>query len=452
MRLSWSQSEDLVAHELVQAEAEHKDVSAIREAWVAAGGSAEPLRSGASDRPVGPALRRAARDALDALDALPVPPDAARPEGLAAIETAAPGGWTPPRARVDAADRVLGAWTGRAAGCLLGKPVEKIPRKGIRRILESEGRWPLAGYFTARDLPADVAARWPWNRRSAPTSLEENIDGMPEDDDLNYPILNLGLLERRGRGFTVDDVAEAWLAELPAGRVFTAERAAYRNLLDGVDPAGAARVRNPFREWIGALIRADVFGWTSPGDPRTAARTAYEDARLSHTGDGIHGAMWVAAMSAAAVVSDSVDDVLAAGSSVVPPASALADAVAFGAELGAAGGGLDDALDALAARFPDLHWVHVLNNAATIAWALVRGEGRLERAAPLAVMAGWDTDSVGATVGAIAGGLTGAADLPSSWTVPLRDRIATSLPGLDGVSIRALASRTLACTAVSAAA
>ncbi|MFD0472629.1 ADP-ribosylglycohydrolase family protein [Nonomuraea thailandensis] len=132
--------------------------------------------------------------------------------------------------------RVLGAWLGRAAGCVLGKPVEKIPRQGIREIAEATGNWPIRGWFTAEGLPDDVARRWPWNRRSAVNSLAENIDGVPEDDDLNYPLLALTLLERHGRGFTTEDVARLWLDELPAGRTFTAERVAYRNLLDGVEP------------------------------------------------------------------------------------------------------------------------------------------------------------------------------------------------------------------------
>jgi hypothetical protein len=57
------------------------------------------------------------------------------------------------------------------------------------------------------------------------------------------------------------DVAAAWLSSLPGGRVFTAERIAYRNLLDGHPPAVAARLGNPFQDWIGAQIRTDVYGW-----------------------------------------------------------------------------------------------------------------------------------------------------------------------------------------------
>jgi ADP-ribosylglycohydrolase len=231
---------------------------------------------------------------------------------------------------------------------------------------------------------------------------------------------------------------------LPAGRVFTAERAAYRNLLEGIDPAVCATRWNPFREWIGALIRTDVYGWVSPGDPAAAARLAYEDARLSHTRNGIYGAMWAAALGSAAVVASDIDEVLAAALSVVPPRSRLARAIRFGDEVGASGLGLEASLVALWAEFDGVHWVHVLNNAATIAWALRRGGGRFDDSVPLAVMAGWDTDSAGATVGAVCGALAGARALPDRWTAPLDDRITTSLPGLSGIALSELAARTSA--------
>ena len=123
---------------------------------------------------------------------------------------------------------------------------------------------------------------------------------MPEDDDLNYPLLNLLLLQRHGKRFTTADVARLWLDELPAGRTFTAERVAYRNLLAGLEPPHTARHRNPFREWIGALIRADVHGWTNPGDPAAAAEQAHRDAALTHTANGVYAAMFAAAVIAEA--------------------------------------------------------------------------------------------------------------------------------------------------------
>ncbi len=60
----------------------------------------------------------------------------------------------------------------------------------------------------------------------------------------------------------------------------------------------------------------------------------------------------------------------------------------------------------------------------------------------LAVSGGWDTDSVGASVGSVCGGLAGARRLPDRWTAPLANRLASSLPGSDGLAFDDLAART----------
>ena len=52
-----------------------------------------------------------------------------------------------------------GAWLGRAAGCVLGKPVENIPREGIRAIAQGTGNWPVRGWFTAEGLDPAVTER-----------------------------------------------------------------------------------------------------------------------------------------------------------------------------------------------------------------------------------------------------------------------------------------------------
>jgi hypothetical protein len=62
-------------------------------------------------------------------------------------------------------------------------------------------------------------------------------------------------------------------------------------------------------------------------------------------------------------------------------------------------------------------------------------------------MGGWDTDSVGATVGSICGALCGADALPPEWIDPLHNRLATSIPGLDGVGFDELAARTMSLVA-----
>ncbi|RVX42488.1 ADP-ribosylglycohydrolase [Nonomuraea polychroma] len=437
IRLTWVQPEDLIGHELRQAAEDGRDVADIAARWRAAGGHDAPPRAGASD-PEAARLRGLAQDLLDELAEIPSPLN--EPSELPAIIAACPAWPAHPSGLPGTAGRarVLGAWLGRAAGCVLGKPVEKIPREGIRQIAEATGNWPMRGWFTAKGLPDDIARRWPWNRRSAVNSLAENIDGIPEDDDLNYPLLALTVLERHGRAFTTDDVAKLWLDELPAGRTFTAERVAYRNLLDGVEPPYTASHRNPFREWIGALIRADVYGWVNPGDPATAAEYAWRDARLTHTANGIYGAMFAAAMCAASLVATSPEEVVTAGLSVVPAGSRLHEAVRLATEDAAAEKDFEVVVDRLYERHGSLHWVHTINNAALVAAALIHGRGDFTATIAGAVAGGWDTDSAAATAGSIAGALNGG--VPDQWR--MRDSLASSLTGFDGVGLVELARRT----------
>lgn len=323
--------------------------------------------------------------------------------------------------------------------------MEKLPLEGIRAIARSTGNWPLSGWFTEAGLDPELATRYPWNRRSAPTSLAENINGMPEDDDLNYPLLALMLIQRHGTDFTTSDVAKLWLDELPAGRTFTAERIAYRNLLTGLEPPHTATHRNPFREWIGAQIRADVFGWIAPGDPARAARLAHRDAVLTHTANGVYGAMFTAAtIATAATGTADVHTALQSGLAVVPPQSRYAQAIDLGIELAAKHPDFDTVVDELHAAYADHHWVHVLPNAALLAAALTHADGDFEGSICRAVSGGWDTDSNGATAGSIAGLLAGHPEaLGDRWTHPLKNRLSTSVAGFDGIGFDELARLTL---------
>ncbi|MDG9715284.1 ADP-ribosylglycohydrolase family protein [Streptomyces sp. DH24] len=447
LRLTWVQPEDLIGHELRQAELDGREASVIAERWRSAGGPEAPVRAGASERPVSGYLRRLANDLLDELADLPSRLADSEPTDLARIRALCPD-W-PGRAagRPDAGlrDRLEAAWLGRAAGCLLGKPVEKLPLDAIRALARATGNWPLTTWFTARGVPAELLAAHPWNRRSAATGLAENIDGMPEDDDLNYPVLNLLLLRRHGRSFTTADVARLWLDELPAGRTFTAERVAYRNLLTGLEPPLTARHRNPFREWIGALIRADVHGWTNPGDPGAAAEQAHRDATLTHTANGVYAAMFTAAVVATAATGDhNVHACLRTGLAVVPPGSRLAGAVREAVRLAGSHEDFDEVVDRLHATYDATHhWVHAVPNTALVAAALTHADGDFSGSVCRAVSGGWDTDSVGATAGCVAGLLAGApAALPDRWTAPLKNRLATSVGDFDGTGFDTLAHLT----------
>ncbi|RIH84280.1 ADP-ribosylglycohydrolase family protein [Calidithermus roseus] len=424
LRITWLDPAERFAHELRQLREEGADAAELEAAWSALPPDEQRRRA--------PDLLRQAGGISLTIRQVP-----RREDFVEQLRGNPARTFSPDELRL----RLQAAWLGRAAGCLLGKPVEKVPREGIRALLESIGAYPLREYFTAEGVPPEVSERYPWNRASRPTSLRENITQMPEDDDLNYTMLNLSVVERFGPECSTEHIAHSWLEMLPVLSVFTAERVAYVNLLHFLRPPQTATHLNPYREWIGAQIRADLWGYIHPGDPPSAARAAFRDARLSHVENGVFGAMLVAAMIAQAFLTRDSEAVVRAGLAVIPPDSRLAEAVRYTLELEPAQRPWEQTLDALYAAFGHYHWVHTINNAALVVAALLYGRGDYERSITAAVMGGWDTDCNGATVGSIVGLMN--AQVPAKWIDPLRNRLRTSLKGFDHSRFDELASRTL---------
>jgi ADP-ribosylglycohydrolase len=361
------------------------------------------------------------------------------PSGLADIEA----GWKPepdpPEVR-GYEDRVLAAWYGRCAGCCLGKPVEMPPwdRVLIRGYLESVGAYPLEDYIPGDGrLPEGVDRHYWWDETS-----RGNVDGMARDDDIDYTILNLQALEAHGADLTTEAIAEEWQYHLPFAMTYTAERIVYRQLVNGVPAVAAGGRGNPFREWIGALIRADAYGYVLPGRPYAAARLAYRDACLSHRANGIYGEMWAAALVAAAFGTGSAEEALRAALGVVPPKSRLAKTLTRVEGAFLAGGGWEETMVSLEGDWAPYGWVHTINNAGALAAALLWGAGDFSRTVGLAVEAGLDTDSIGATAGSVFGALHGTAGIPSRWVEPLRGPVRVALADESGNTIEQLAERT----------
>ncbi|MCU0411262.1 MAG: ADP-ribosylglycohydrolase family protein, partial [Bacteroidetes bacterium] len=389
VRISWIDPVELIGHELKQLDEEGNPADEIQRQWHAV----------QAKKPRADELRSTAGQLLEQLHlrAQQSGETAEEPSLLEGIRSC----WTHPATPAPfispdlLRDKIAGGWFGRAAGCLLGKPVEKTPRAGIKELLQSNGTWPLRDYVTGAGIPEPLLKKYPWNRHEGRESLKENIVCMTEDDDMNYPMVNLSVLETAGKQFTTEDVASAWLSMLPVLSTFTAERVAYLNLLNGLTPPETARRNNPYREWIGAQIRGDVFGWVSPGDPLAAAEMAHRDARLSHVRNGIYGELFVAAMVAAAFTETEPRAIIEAGLRVVPPKSRLANAVRFVIALHAEERDWERAVDRLVEHVGSYHWVHTVNNAALVAAALLYGEGDYERSICNVVMGGWDADSNG---------------------------------------------------------
>ena len=337
-------------------------------------------------------------------------------------------------------ERIHGAWLGRCIGCLLGKPVEGWPKKEIENYLKVTSSYPLQDYFPY--VPDKVNNNeYPFHP-SAKEATRGNINYMARDDDLDYTILNLKLVEENGLEFTTEDVAQEWLSNLPYQMVYTAERQTYSNLVRGLKPPITAIYRNPFREWIGAQIRADVFGYLTPGNPDLAASLAYKDACLSHTKNGICGEMFIAAAISAALVSDDLEKIIDAGLSQVPKNSRLAEVVRNVVNWSKELNDWQEVWRRVNEKYGKYHFVHTLPNLAFVLIGLIWGEIDFKKTISIAVMCGYDTDCNGATAGSILGALKGKTGIPEEMSKPLSDRIKSVVFGYSDVRITDLAKIT----------
>lgn len=432
-------------HELDQAQETGHDVAALR----AAVGSLSP--SGADDAQV---------EAIYAQ--IPQTPVAGwphyEPSELDAISAVLPVS-SPPTTPDRLDDRVRGAWYGQIVGNMLGKPVEfGWSRAQLKDYLVAQGAYPLLDYVPISDeelqrLSASGRHEDIWRPEVhgfVPGAMDYaavsrgRIHGGVRDDDIDWSILNLALLEECGTGFTAYDLARTWLTRIPVYQTYTAERAAYNNLVREVPLEHVGAFHNPYREWIGALIRADVFGYLNAGNPCAAALLAHRDAYLSHRANGIYGEMWAAALIASAFSAVTPIASLEESLGHIPPTSRLAYEVRAVLADYAAGRSWDQAMDALEARYAGMSWIHTLNNAGALTAAIAYGGGDFSATIGLAVLAALDTDSIAATAGSWAGAFCGYDALPSHWIEPLEGRTRSAVFGFGEVQIDDLARRTSA--------
>lgn len=350
-------------------------------------------------------------------------------------------------------DKVYGAWLGRCVGCLLGQPIEGWHRERIVGLLKETGNYPF-NYYISSDISEEIRKKYEvinegWVYGGSLRNWINNVSYMPEDDDTNYTVIGLKILEQYGPAFSPEDVAESWLANLPILHVCTAERVAYKNLVNGIYPPQSASFRNVYREWIGAQIRADFFGYITPGNPELGAEMAWRDASISHVKNGIYGEMFIAAMLSAAAVNNNVDEIIEYGLSQIPEKSRLAEAVRKVLDWKKQGLGWEAAIDKVHEKYNEKvghDWCHTISNAMIVCIGLVYGQKDFEKSIGIAVLAAFDTDCNGATVGSIVGMILGADALPKKWVKPLNDQLKSGVDGFGLVKISDMAKRTVEVT------
>ncbi len=362
-------------------------------------------------------------------------------------------------------DKFYGAWLGRCAGCALGKPFEMYPYCGgangrsgasyVKEWYKGTGEWPIKGYAPSHSEAEKVSLSVQCH-----DSLRENIRFMETDDDIRYMIIALLICEAKGSKFDQWDVGKFWHSYLTYSEVCTAETQAYLNFahvtshIQGGRPDSDEKydkairyVReylNPYREWIGAQIRIDVYAYAAAGNPALAAEMAYRDSSFSHIKNGIYGAMYTSAVIASAFTEKEPMKCIEAGLAQIPKTSRLYEAIIDTIEITKKFTSIEDIQEEIWRKFGSYNWVHTIPNAAMCTAAFLWSEGDFEKGITAAVSGGLDTDCNGATVGSMVGAMNGAKAIPEHWKKPLNDTMYSFVPGFHPIAVSECAARTLA--------
>lgn len=335
---------------------------------------------------------------------------------------------------------IHGALMGRVCGCMLGKTVEGIRTNELVPFLKKTGNYPMYRYITSEDLKKVDLSDYSYG--FAHKEYADKICAMPVDDDINYVVLAQIIFDKFGRDFTHENVAECWLKYQPKDAYFTAERVAFCNFIKGYYPPQSAVYKNPYREWIGAQIRADYWGYINPGSPEKAAETAHKDASVSHIKNGIYGEMFVAAAIATAAVTNDIKKIILSGLGQIPSTSRLYEDITTILDFFESKKTQKECFDYIHSRYNEYEgygWCHTNPNAMIVAASLLYGNGDFGKSICMAVETGFDTDCNGATVGSILGMANGIESIDEKWTSPFNDTVKTSIFGVNEIKISDMA-------------
>ncbi len=330
-------------------------------------------------------------------------------------------------------NKVYGGWLGRVIGSQLGGPLELRPFFYIQRKYRN-----LNNYV-------------------------KEITGNEVNDDEIYEIVGLLTLEEHGIDFTVEELAQNWLERIYK-MYFTAEKAALKNLKQGLQPPQTALENNPYYDFIGAQMRGEIWGLISPGCPETAVKYAELDASISHTGEGILGEIFIASLIALSFIKHNSEELIKEVLEKFIPESSYYHQIVSNC--------LDWAIKypdwkiareklmvtwknirktlikeakgikrKLVIRAPKIHEVHVLPNAGIVTLGLLYGAGDFEKSICTTALFGYDTDCNVGNVGAIVGVQLGAEQIPSKWRDPIQDTFKTYVKGFEETRISKIAER-----------
>ncbi len=340
-------------------------------------------------------------------------------------------------------NKLAGAWIGRISGCLLGKPVEGFKKERLHRLLKDTNNYPITDYILKSKFSSELIEYLGYDINRCWADTLEGYS--PIDDDTNYTVFSLKLIETYGTNFTSNNVLESWLSWIPHNATFTAECVAYRNGCMGLLPPETATYKNPHRELIGAQIRGDFFGYINPANPEMAAEMAWRDASISHTKNGIYGEMFVSAMIATAFVEKDIKIIIKSGLDQIPEKCRLRKDIELILSFYEQKQTSEEVIENIHSIYDESNshdWCHTNSNAMIVVMALLYSELNFGKSICLAVQAGFDTDCNGATVGSIIGTILGESKIDKCWYSCYNKNLKTSIDGYNMVTVDELVEKT----------
>ena len=261
------------------------------------------------------------------------------------------------------------------------------------------------------------------------------------NDDITFELALLDAFCEKGFEITSEDIADRWVGYIPFA--YTAEEVALHHLRQGIYPPESGYLANPYREMIGAAMRAAVCGALAPGNPRKAAELAWKDGRISHHNNGILAEVFNAVIVSMAYVETDMRTVLEKAVRAVPKDSEFYSVLDFAYKACESSDNYRQACECIEEKYKKYNWVHTYPNLAAEVAAVYFAGNDFQKAMTVLMMAGQDNDCTGGPIGHAYGVMLGAGVLDKKFTAPLKDQLDTYVRTMESQSITSLSEKTL---------
>lgn len=262
------------------------------------------------------------------------------------------------------------------------------------------------------------------------------------DDDINGPIFYMRAMnDFCDKEVDVEKMAHTLMNYVADGHGFfwwggygiSTEHTAYENLMNGIPASQSGSMEQngkTIAEQIGGQIFSDCWGLLCPGDIEKASHFSAMMSSITHDGDGIEGAKFVASCIAEAFVAKNIKDILNAGISVLDVSSSYRNMVLDVSEYCYEHPeSWEHGFAYVKEKYGYQHYegvCHIIPNAAVIVLSLIYGDGDFSKTINIGNMCGWDTDCNVGNLGAIMGAFVGAASIEEKWLSQVNDFICAS--------------------------